>query len=109
MTGNRAFASEKISMLSAGVSFVDRKPQTAYSLKLIFSHWKEGSYLVEVQVEILLDKNKVASTTSQGPWLYVDLKPGDYFVRATRSDGTKQSTRFSISGGDWTVVILTWQ
>ncbi len=94
--------------LSAGIGMEGREPHPEYSLKLIFASQK-GPYVADVDVEIYDNQgNKVVSTHSDGPWLFVALEPGDYRVRALLPSGEATGAEFSVSAGVQSTVNLSW-
>ena len=93
--------------LSTGVGIESREPHPEYPLKLEFS-LKAGNYVAEVDVAVYRSGKKIKSIHSPGPWLYVDLEPGDYTVVARLDDGRKQGAGFTISSGMQKRVILSW-
>lgn len=87
---------QAIAVKSAGIGVEDRGPDTSYSLKLVFFE-KGGPYVANVTVSIRdSDGKEILNRVSAGPWLYVDLPQGDYFVEATRQDGQFQGTSIHI-------------
>lgn len=73
-----------------------------YELKLVFTSEK-GAYLADVPVQVTDGKgNVVVDAVSQGPWMFVDLSPGTYTVKATY-DGKTESRRVSVAGGQKTL------
>lgn len=93
--------------LSAGVGAGDRAPHPEYGLKLEFTQ-QAGKYLAEVGVDIYRAGKVIRSIHSAGPWLFVDLEPGDYAVVARLEDGRRQGARFTVTEGMQKLVILTW-
>jgi hypothetical protein len=93
--------------LSTGVGIGTRTSHPEYGLKLEFT-LRAGNYLSEVDVDIYRNGKIVKNIHSPGPWLFVDLEPGDYSVVASLADGRKQGTRFSVTAGRQTQVILSW-
>ena len=93
--------------LSTGLGIKSRQPHPEYPLKLEFSQ-RSGNYIAEVDVAIYRDGSRIQSIHSEGPWLFVDLEPGNYSVVA-EYNGRKQGTRFTISEGEKQQrVILSW-
>ena len=91
-----AIPAQAVAVKSAGVGVEDRGPDQSYSLKLVFFE-KGGPYVANVKVSIRDDQgNEILNQVSAGPWFFVDLPKGDYFVEATRQDGQFQGTRIHI-------------
>ncbi|HWI15119.1 MAG TPA: carboxypeptidase-like regulatory domain-containing protein [Burkholderiales bacterium] len=73
-----------------------------YELKLVFTSEK-GAYLADVPVQVTDAKgNVVVDAVSQGPWMFVDLSPGTYTVKATY-DGRSETRRVSVATGQKTL------
>lgn len=102
-------AAASMQPLSAGVSKEDRAPHPEYPAKFIFAT-ASGAYLARIDVVVTDSGGKeVLTAKSEGPWLFVDLPPGEYMVKATREDGTSASAKCSIVKGRQAVVQLTWK
>ena len=91
-----AMPANTVPLESTGVGVENRMENSSYSLKLVFFE-KGGPYVANVQVKIR-DRlgNEIVNQISAGPWLYVDLEQGDYFVEATRQDGQLQGAQIHI-------------
>jgi hypothetical protein len=87
----------EVNTLSTGVGIDERGAEhSEYTLKLVF-FVDSGAYLANINVTIFdQDGNKILETVSNGPWLYVNLKEGEYKVTAVRTNGDSQSTDFSV-------------
>ncbi len=75
-----------------GVDERNRMRQAAkdYNLSLAFAGKSRG-YLTDVSVVVNDDKGKqVFSAANTGPWLYVQLPPGSYTVKATYSGKVRE-------------------
>ena len=95
--------------MSSGVGKEGRKPQAGYSVRLEFAQLA-GPYLANVKVVVSDAGGKaVVDTTSEGPWLFADLKPGQYRVVATAQDGAKQGAVFTVDGGGQQLIRLAWR
>jgi hypothetical protein len=100
--------------LSGGVGEVERQAimETVakdYSLKLEFAR-ADGSYLSNVDV-IVSDAHgqAVATVTSSGPWLLLDLPAGAYRIRASIERRPSFEHAVNVSGsGMQTVVFNRW-
>lgn len=67
-----------------------------------------GPYLAQVDY-VLYDSqgNRIHEGTSEGPWLLVNLNPGNYSVKAERAEtGEVQSVRFGVASSGQQVVGL---
>ena len=83
-----------IAYMSGGVGINERalmqkKEGRPFNLKLVFAEIS-GRYLANPEV-VIHDANgkKVFQIESSGPWLYVDLPPGQYKCTAVHADQTK--------------------
>lgn len=96
--------------LSTGIGEDQRQElHSDYSLKLVF-FVHTGAFLANIDVEIITPSGKqILKTNSYGPWLFVDLESGTYKVSATRKNGDRQSTLFSISKGEQKTISLMFQ
>ena len=76
------------------------KQRGRYTLRVLTAASKSGAYLADAAIRIVDTGGKaVLEATADGPWLYVNLKPGDYKVNVSFGGQTKQqSTR--IQPGD---------
>jgi hypothetical protein len=94
--------------LSAGVGETGRAAHPEYSVKLVFAQLK-GPYMAQVQVQVTdAQGGTVVDMVSEGPWLFLDLAPGDYRVRATSKAGVARSAAFTVSGDGQETVYVTW-
>lgn len=92
-------SAEMAQALSEGISADDRAAHPEYPLKLVF-FIKGGAYLANVKVQVHNQKGEmVYDGTSQGPWLFLDLMPGEYIVTAIRDNGDKQGAKFTLTKG----------
>jgi exopolysaccharide biosynthesis predicted pyruvyltransferase EpsI len=66
-------------------------------LKLIFAE-SSGHFLSDVKV-VIQDRTarEILSVLTNGPWLYVELSPGTYRVRATFEGVTQEITKLRIA------------
>jgi hypothetical protein len=66
-----------------------------HNIKMVFS-LNTGNYLSDVQVKVTDGSGKtVIDETSDGPWLYAQLPPGNYAATATYN-GKPVTQRFSV-------------
>lgn len=94
--------------LSAGVGEDGRTPHPEYSVKLVFAELK-GPYMAQVRVQVTdAQGGTVVDMVSEGPWLFLDLAPGDYRVKATSRAGVARSAAFTVSGAGQQTVYVTW-
>ena len=68
-----------------------------HDLKLIFAE-SSGRFLSDVKV-VIQDRTarEILSVLTNGPWLYVELSPGTYRVRATFEGVTREITKLRIA------------
>ncbi|HUJ73613.1 MAG TPA: carboxypeptidase regulatory-like domain-containing protein [bacterium] len=102
-------AATAVHVLSEGVGVGGRAPHADYPLKLTFAERKSGAYLADVTVKIRNSRGHLLlDRASPGPWLFVKLPPGTYWVQATAPDGKATATKVSLSGKGQDQVHLTW-
>ena len=78
-----------------------------YPLKLVFT-LNSGEYLSDAQVQITGAGGKtVVEEMSQGPWMFVNLPPGNYTVNATVND-RRVSQKVAVGRGAQKVVQFRW-
>ena len=67
------------------------KQRQRFSLRVLTASKGSGAYLADAVIKITDGSGKtVLDTTADGPWLYVNLKPGDYKVTATYKTQVRQ-------------------
>jgi len=101
-----------ISYISGGVGSDEREALQAmradYNLSLLFSVQGSGEYVSDVKVSIKDAKGAVLlETASDGPMLYVKLRPGRYSIAADR-DGRVLAKKVSLSAKKLTALSLAW-
>jgi hypothetical protein len=97
-----------IAYLSTGIGHDSRIDYPHFSLKMVFST-RGKSYLADIDVEISPDSSgKPIKIHSVGPWLLVDLPPGNYKVTAKTTTGRKVSKSFVIVKSRMTSVQMVW-
>jgi hypothetical protein len=71
------------------------KQRGRFSLRVLTAAKGSGAFLADAMVKIVDASGKtVLETTADGPWLYVNLKPGDYKLTVTyRTQVKQQATR----------------
>lgn len=88
-----------------------REARAKYPLALTFvqRYGEKDQFLSHILVEIRRgDGTPVLCATSDGPYMYVDLEPGQYQVSAT-SDGGRQIDRAAaIAAGDHRDITFVW-
>lgn len=95
--------------LSAGIGKEGRQPHPDYPLKLVFAA-HTGAYLAGIDVTIYDSAGKtVVQTSSEGPWLFVKLEPGDYKVVAKRKNGDTVTSMVSVPSSGQNQVTLMWR
>lgn len=95
--------------MSGGISEQGRAAHPEYPLKLVFAA-ETGAYLAAIDVEIYNEAgDQVLKTHSEGPWLFVDLAPGTYRVKAVRPNGETASAMVTVGGDGQTVAGITWE
>ena len=75
-----------------------RRAASAYNVHLLF-HTTGGAYLASVPFSVATaNGQEIYSGVSDGPMLYLKLKPGTYQISA-EIDGTRQTRRVSVGSG----------
>jgi hypothetical protein len=76
------------------------KQRSRFSLRVLTAAKTSGAFLADAVVKIIDAAGKtVLETKADGPWLYVNLKLGDYKVTATYKTQVKQQAT-KIHAGD---------
>jgi hypothetical protein len=106
-------ALDDIRVFSTGIGLEERQPDTSYSAQFVFSERKSGSLLTDIQFSISTDtpgrQQKILEMDSAGPWVFADLPPGRYSIRAVRNGAAVQSAEFTISGEKQEKIVLSWE
>ncbi len=102
-----------VQYFSAGLGKEERSlSYPPYSLKLIFVKG-ERAFLAGVAVEVINSEQttlvSIPGEEVQGPWLFLNLAPGKYVVKATDSSGTTIEKSITLSGEKTTPVHFRWQ
>ena len=102
-----------VQYFSAGLGKEERSlSYPPYSLKLIFVKG-ERAFLAGVAVEVIKpDQTTLVSIPGeevQGPWLFLNLSPGKYVVKATDSGGTTIEKSITLTGEKTTPVHFRWR
>jgi hypothetical protein len=82
-----------IAYMNGGVGINERslmeKKEGPYNLKIVFAE-ASGLYLANLKVMIYdANEKKLFQIVSNGPWLYVNLPPGEYKINAVHNDKAK--------------------
>jgi len=98
--------------LSGGVGAAERlameERAQAFNVKLVFAE-TDGSYLANVKLEIADGKGEaILSTTTTGPWFYIQLPPGTYSVKATFAGQSKEAKILRVSKDKITHQVFVW-
>ena len=98
--------------MSGGVGREEREQMAKmaqdYDLKLEFAD-RHGEYLSDVQVSVDDEHGKqILSTTTEGPWLFVDLPQGKYNVKARYGNRTEEIKDLEIPQGRQVSRLLHW-
>ncbi len=94
--------------VSTGVGYDSRINLPGFSLRLVFAT-KNRAFLADIDLEISPGPTgKATKIHSEGPWLEVDLAPGNYRVVARTSKGQVLSKTLSIVKGRATHIVLAW-
>jgi hypothetical protein len=79
-----------------------------YDLKLAFAD-RRGEFISDVKV-VIDDRhgNELVNLTTAGPWMFVDLPTGNYRLKATFADHTKEISDIHVSEGHLAARLLHW-
>lgn len=82
----------EVAVISGGIGSTSRDELAAkardYNVKLVFA-LASREYVSDVDVDIAgAGGRKVASHRAEGPWMFAQLPPGDYTIRATFNGNT---------------------
>lgn len=102
-----------VQYFSAGLGKEERSlSYPPFSLKLIFVKG-ERAFLAGVAVEVINSEQttlvSIPGEEVQGPWLFLNLAPGKYVVKATDSSGTTIEKSITVSGEKTIPVHFRWQ
>jgi hypothetical protein len=107
----RGIAEQGFAYMTGGIGSAERETMDSwagsYNLKLAFAE-TSGVYISDV--ELLIEKNgrQLVRATTNGPWFYIKLPPGKYFVKATHEDATKQINNLQLAKGVRVTRFLHW-
>lgn len=98
--------------LSGGVGADERlaleERAKEFSVKLVFAA-TDGSYVAGVKLDITDVKGAaIVSTTSTGPWFYIQLPPGIYDVKATFAGQSKEVKKLRVVKDSSTHQVFVW-
>jgi hypothetical protein len=80
-----------------------------YPLRLIFSN-KKGEYLSNVMLELFDGKGKkIFTTASNGPWLFIELPSGIYYLETNFKGEKRTIPKFRIEKNIQKVLSIQWQ
>jgi hypothetical protein len=101
-----------IRFLSAGIGLEERHASyPPFPLKLTFAQ-AGGAFVSGVSVTIKdmtgKDLLKISEDQTSGPWLFLDLAPGNYQVSAARKDGTTIQRSIQLPKGQSKSMHLHW-
>lgn len=88
-----------------------REARADYPLALTFvqRYGDKDQFLSHILVEIRRgDGTPVLCATSNGPYMYVDLEPGQYQVSATSDGGRQIDREATIAAGDHRDITFVW-
>lgn len=93
-------AAQDYILWNGGVGADEREMAPDEGTKLVFFA-ESGSFLANVQVSVSdASGREQVNTTSNGPWLILDLPPGQYQVRASLSDDNAQGGTITVTGSE---------
>lgn len=82
---------------TGGITIDERQAAPRDGTKLSF-FITSGPYLSAIEVTIWNSAGRqILSTTTDGPWLLVDLPAGEYSVRGRRQNGSEQSLKIQVA------------
>ena len=91
-----AFGAADRIIYNGGVTVEERAEAPSEGTRLVF-FVSSGNFLANIAVSVTdAAGNEVVNTTTEGPWLILDLDPGQYRVVATRSTGQIQSIAIDV-------------
>ncbi len=86
-----AFGAANPVIFNGGVTVEERESAPDRGTRLVF-FVTAGNFLSNIDVIVSSDSgSELVNTTTEGPWLILDLDPGRYQVTAERSNGEVQS------------------
>ncbi|MGH7830518.1 MAG: hypothetical protein ACREP8_10110 [Candidatus Binatia bacterium] len=98
--------------MSGGVGLEEREVMESwganYNLKLTFAGLS-GHYLSDVRI-VIQDSNgkEIISTVTNGPWLYVQVSPGVYDIKATFEGETREIQNLRVPEGQRVSRFFHW-
>jgi hypothetical protein len=107
----RGVTEQGLAYMTGGVGTDERNIMQSwagdYNVKLAFAE-TSGVYLSDVELLIKKDGREMVHETSNGPWFYIKLPPGEYTVEATYEDESKQIKNLPIAEGHRVTRLLHW-
>ncbi len=106
----RLFAQQEYEYLSTGIGAESRQQKIPldFTIKLVFATTK-GELLANVEVDVYdSEGRKVFSALSEGPWLFIDLPPGDYSIAASARNCVIKKEKVNITAGLISEVVMRW-
>ena len=81
----------------------------SFNVKLAFAA-SDGSFLAGVKIEIKGPQNQaVVSTTTTGPWFFIELPPGSYHVTATHGGQSKEVKALRVEKNQRAYQVFVWK
>lgn len=113
--GMQEASQQEVHFMSGGVGDEEleiiNQRRNAFSLVLLFAQKPEqgrSAYIVDVAVTIRNSKQQtVLQTTSDGPYLMIDLPAGSYTIEATYGNLMKHQT-LTLTSGKPQRMVMTW-
>lgn len=97
-----------VSYVSTGVGKESRENLPNFALMLVF-YTRNSRYLANIECEITPGQaGGPTRIRSDGPWLLVDLPPGQYSIRAKAANGAEITKTFRVSRDRVTRVNMIW-
>ena len=98
--------------MSGGVGIGERNQMSTgaqgYDLKLSFAD-RTGKYLSDVKLTIADPRgDQIISTTTAGPWFYINLPSGKYDVKASYDNRVEEIKNLDVSQGQRITRLLHW-
>jgi hypothetical protein len=107
----RGVTEEGFAYMTGGVGTDEREIMRSweedYNVKLAFAEMS-GVYLSDVELWIEKDGREMVHATSNGPWFYIKLPPGEYTVEANYEDETKQIKNLQVAEGHRVTRLVHW-
>ncbi|MEQ8955289.1 MAG: hypothetical protein RL120_14255 [Gammaproteobacteria bacterium] len=86
-----AFGAASPIIFNGGITMEERAGAPTEGIRLVF-FVAAGNFLSDIDVSVSNEAGReLVNVTTEGPWLILDLDPGNYRVVATRGNGQVQS------------------